>query len=192
MISSNSQEVTDAQLLLEIKKGNELAFNTLYTKYWKRIFAYALHILNDKGLAEDVVHDVFSNLWFKKETIVVASFENYLFVAVKNKSISLFRKVQFTELDEAIMDTLTFAPEIDHTLKNSDLKMAIERAVRDLPNRCSAIFYMSRYDDYSNAEIANHFKISQRTVENQLYLALKHVRSIIGKIVGLLLMLSLL
>ncbi|WP_291866528.1 RNA polymerase sigma-70 factor [Maribacter sp.] len=183
-------DVSDAKLLILIKNRNELAFNRLYDRYWRRLFSYTLNILNDKGLAEDVVHDIFTNIWIKRESLDITSFENYLFVSAKNKSISLFRKVQFTELDEDILTNLSYTPEIDNIINGRDLKYTIENAVKDLPSRCRDIFYMSRYDDYSNAEIADYFKISQRTVENQLYLALKHLRAVINKTINILLFLS--
>ena len=170
----------DTQLLILIKKGNELAFNQLYNTYWKRLFSYSLNILNDKGLAEDVIHEIFTNIWVKRESLKITSFENYLFVSAKNRSISLLRKVQFTELDENILSNLSFPPEIDEVINGKDLKYLVENVAKDLPNRCRDIFFMSRYDDYSNLEIANYFKISQRTVENQLYLALKHLRAAIN------------
>ncbi|AUC85184.1 RNA polymerase sigma-70 factor [Polaribacter sp. ALD11] len=183
-------DVSDAQLLLLMKNGNEFAFNKLYDSYWKRLFLYALNILNDKGLAEDVVHEIFTNIWIKRESLDITSFENYLFVSAKNRSISLFRKVKFTELDENIITNLSLTPEIDDTINVRDLKYTIENAVKDLPSRCRDIFYLSRYDDYSNLEIANYFKISQRTVENQLYLALKHLRAVISKTISILLLFS--
>nr|WP_262922273.1 RNA polymerase sigma-70 factor [Algibacter sp. L4_22] len=173
-----------------IKNGNELAFSQLYDIYWKRLFSYTINILNDKGLAEDVIHEIFTNIWIKRESLNITSFENYLFVSAKNRSISLLRKVQFTELDETIITTLSFAPEIDETTKSSDLKYIIENATKELPTRCRDIFFMSRYDDYSNIEIANYFKISQRTVENQLYLALKHLRTIINRTMVILFIFS--
>lgn len=187
MRSNDINTLDDTQLLILVQNGNNLAFNQLYERYWKRLLSYTLNILNDKGLAEDVVHEIFTNLWIKRNSLNISSFENYLFVSAKNRCISLFRKVQFTELDENLMTNLSFAPAIDEGINNYDLKIVIENATKDLPSRCRDIFYMSRYDEYSNLEIANYFKISQRTVENQLYLALKHLRTVINKSIYFLL-----
>ncbi|MHA7944949.1 RNA polymerase sigma factor [Formosa sp. 3Alg 14/1] len=170
------QDLNDAQLLLFMKKGNELAFSVLYTRYWKRLYVYTSNILNDNVLAEDVLHEIFTKIWTKKEELEINSLENYLFISARNKSISLFRKVKFSELDDSIIESLALAPEVDHNLETLDLSNTLERITNSLPKRCKEIFYMSRYDDYTNEEIANHFNISQRTVENQLYLALKHIK----------------
>ena len=186
MTSKNLKNVNDAKLLLLVKSGNEMAFNMLYDRYWKRLFAYTYNILNDKGLAEDVLHEIFTTIWAKKEILEINSLENYLFVSAKNKSISFFRKMKFTELDDTIIENLSFEPAAENTLDAIDVKHTLENATKNLPNRCKEIFFMSRYDDFTNEEIANHFKISQRTVENQLYLALKHLRSTLKKGVSFL------
>ena len=184
MITKDFQNINDVQLLLLIKKGNELAFKALYNKYWKKLYAYTYNILNDKGLAEDVLHEIFTNIWVKKDKLEITSFESYLFVSARNKSISLLRKVKFTEIDDAIIENLSLTPEADANLEEFDLKSNLEGVTKDLPKRCKEIFFMSRYDDYSNEEIAKHFKISQRTVENQIYLALKHVKYNLKEIIG--------
>ncbi len=186
MTSKDLQNVNDAKLLLLVKEGNRMAFNMLYDRYWKKLFAYTYNILNDKGLAEDVLHEIFTAIWVKKDTIEINSLENYLFVSAKNKSISFFRKMKFTEIDDTIIENLSLEPEANNILDTIDVKYTLDRVTKDLPNRCKEIFFMSRYDDFSNEEIANHFNISQRTVENQLYLALKHIRSTLKKGVSLL------
>lgn len=187
MIINDLKDVNDAQLLLLIKDGNELAFKVIYNRYWKRLFVYASNILNDKGLAEDVLHEIFTSIWIKKDELKILSLESYLFVSAKNKSISMFRKVKFSEIDDTIIENLSLEPEVNNDLDSADLKSVLERVTKELPNRCKEIFYMSRYDDYSNEEIAKHFKISQRTVENQLYLALKHIRTSLKSVSNFLL-----
>lgn len=167
-----------------MKEGNELAFKTLYNRYWKRLISYTYNILNDKELAEDVLQDVFTTIWIRKNEISLTSVESYLFVAVKNKSISHFRKMKFTSIDNEIIHGLNIIDEPSEVIEMNDLKHAIRIAVQDLPFRCKEIFFMSRYENYSNEEIAKHFKITKRTVENQLSLALKHVRGNLKKVLS--------
>ena len=184
MTSNDLHDLSEDKLLFLVKEGNELAFKVIYNKYWKRLFAYTYNILNDRGLAEDVLHEIFTNIWFKRGEIKIESLEKYLFVAAKNKSISFLRKVKFSDLDEMMIENLTLEPEVENNIDSLYLKNLLEKVTTDLPKRCKEIFYMSKYDDYSNEEIAEHFKISQRTVENQLYLALKHIRTSIKEVIN--------
>ena len=178
----NLDNINDLQLFYLMKDGNKLAFRCIYNRYWKRLIAYTYNILNDKGLAEDVLQDVFTNIWIKRKEINVTSLENYLFVSVRNKSISQFRKMKFTTVDDEIIHGLNLSEESSDVIEMDDLKHSIKIALEDLPSRCKEIFYMSRYENYTNEEIAEHFNITKRTVENQLSLALKHVRGNLKKI----------
>lgn len=173
---------SEEELLCLIKQGNQLAFNHIYNKYWKRLFAYAYNILNEKDIVEDALHEVFIKIWTNRVSIEISNLESYLFVSVRNKSISLFGKVQFTEFDESIMDDLSFSPsEEEDDLRYQKLSASIEEVSKELPERCREIFMMSRYQGYSNEEIASYYEISHRTVENQLSIALKHIRKSISK-----------
>ena len=183
MISRNKyQELTDDELLLLMKEGNKLAFDQIYTKYWRELFGYAFNILNEKQLAEDVIHEIYTYLWLNRNSIEIKFLKSYLFKAVRNKSLSFMNKVNFTDLDVAIIGSLSVMPEIDDLLEEQDLKLAIEEAVDELPQKSRVIFYMSRYQEYSNQEIAQHLNISKRTVENQLSMVVKHVKSSIKKV----------
>ncbi len=178
--------LNDNEILSLIKKGNQLAFTQLYNKYWKKLFSFAYNILNEKQLAENVLHEVFTSIWVKKEAIEITDVNNYLFVSVRNKCISLLKKVTFTDFDENLINTMTLSHEGEDNLAYKDLKRTIESSLEILPKRCRDIFVMSRFKGYSNSEIAEHYKISNRTVENQLSTALKHIRLTIAKIITFL------
>ncbi len=174
--------LTDSQIFSLIKEGNQLAFNHVYNKYWKKLFVYANNILNKEELAEDALHEVFTKVWTSRKTLKVSNLQSYLFVSVRNYSITMLSKVRFTEFDEQIIENLALAPEGESNLYCQDLVAEIEEAAKELPARCWEIFFMSRFKGYSNAEIAQHFQISNRTVENQLSIALKHIRSTLSNI----------
>jgi RNA polymerase sigma-70 factor (ECF subfamily) len=65
----------------------------------------------------------------------------------------------------------------DHRIKNQEFLMELSEYLEKLPKRCQEIFYMSRIDNLSNQEIAGRLGISKRTVENQITMALKHLRT---------------
>lgn len=163
-----------------MKQGNQLAFKQLYHAYWDKLYAYSYNILNDTFLAEDVLHEVFTQIWTKREQLEIQNLKSYLFNAVRNWALLKIRDDKFTALDETIISKLDFDPEIEQQFDRTDTVLAIENAAKSLPARCRAIFYMSKFQNYSSAEIAVHFNISQRTVENQISLAIKHLRKELG------------
>lgn len=171
------KEFSDEQLLLYLKNGNHMAFQYIFNKYWEKLYSNVYNVLYDKGLTEDVLQEVFSDIWFRKDTIEIRNLSAYLFKAVRNNALLKVRNKKFVAFNADIIEGLVLKPEIEMQFDKNELKRSIEHAMDHLPARCRAIFFMSRYQDYSITEIASHFEISHRTVENQIHLALKHLRT---------------
>lgn len=177
---------SDEELFFLVKKGNHLAFQMIYNKYWYQLYANVYNVLSDKGLTEDVLHEVFTDIWIRKDDLEIRNLKSYLYKAVRNHALLKIRNERLESFSQKLIDHLTSEPEIELVLDQKDLKETIEKAIEQLPTRCKDIFYMSRYDDYSILEIAKHFNISKRTVENQIHRALKHIRSVLTFLVFLL------
>ncbi|MEM9142081.1 MAG: RNA polymerase sigma-70 factor [Bacteroidota bacterium] len=177
----------DEELLSEVKVGNELAFKQLYYKYWEGLYSATLNVLDDKGHTEDVLHEVFTTIWTRRKTLKITHLKSYLYAAVRNKAFKKIKNSHFLEFHEQILSEMASPAKIELEYDERDLYLRVEKYVQELPARCRAIFYMSRYQNYSNTEIATHFNISQRTVENQLYLATKHLRGKLGEALPLVL-----
>ncbi|QEC73899.1 hypothetical protein FSB73_21780 [Arachidicoccus ginsenosidivorans] len=78
------KEHTDLELMDLLKNGDEIAFNEIYDRYWKLLFAVAASKLNDFTDAEEAVQDIFADLWKRKAKIVLTySLKSYLAGAVK-------------------------------------------------------------------------------------------------------------
>ena len=180
MAKKNFQELTDIQLLSLIKEGNQLAFYHLYNKYWRELYSRTINVLRDKGKTEDVLHEVFTSIWMRRSAIQIENLRSYLFTAVRNNAFEKINTEKYVDLGEELISTLSLPADVDEYFNAKALEKDIENAVKDLPVRRRAIFYMSRYQEYSISEIAHHFGISHRTVENQLHLALKHLRNTLG------------
>lgn len=181
------QEISDDQLLTFVKEGNHLAFQQIYNRYWEKLYSNAYNVLNDKSLSEDVLHDVFLDIWLRRDEIQIQNLYGYLFKAVRNNSLLKIRNERFVAFNLSIIDQLEQIPEIELYLNQKELKSTIDTEIKKLPARCRDIFYMSRYQNYSISEIALHFNISKRTVENQLHVALKHLRTHLGATLFILL-----
>lgn len=79
--------------LLLISKGDELAFNSFMNRYSKKLYYHAFGILSNKEMAEEVVGDVFFEVWKLRKTLLeIASILSWLNTIVYRKSISYLRK----------------------------------------------------------------------------------------------------
>ena len=170
----------EIQLLSRLREGDTAAFDEIYNHYWEKTLNYAYNLTKQEDIARDITQEIFVSLWVRKEAIDVQnSLVGYLFSAVRNQVVKHIRTSNHKEeylkhFERYIINQPSNST--DENLLLNDLKKAIEHSLVDLPPRCRQIFEMSRFQNLSNSEIAEELKISNRTVENQLAIALKHLR----------------
>jgi len=133
---------------------------------------------------QEVVQDVFVWLWDHRSALQIKSPPSYLRAAVKYKVIDILRsnkarEMCFVNLDELDPAHLLFE---DDPLELKELKAVIMQLSAELPERARLIFELSRNEQLSNREIAEKLGISEKTVENQITIALKKLRLSMGSI----------
>jgi RNA polymerase sigma-70 factor (ECF subfamily) len=171
--------LSDVELWNAIRCNDESAFTMLFDRYWVRLYKTAFRYLKDHEAAEEVVHDVFLNIWDRRLHLEIESIPNFLLTAVRYQVYNRLRAVK-PPVDLRITDVEIF-DLLDHNkgeshIKDQELQQELNQYLEQLPKRCQEIFYMSRVNQLSNQEIAGRLGISKRTVENQLTVALKHLR----------------
>jgi RNA polymerase sigma-70 factor (family 1) len=172
----------EEQLLFSLSKGNEEALKLLYQKYWQRLFMSAYNVLKDKEACEDIIQEIFIRLWQRRESLNIStSLSAYLFTATRymvfhHLKKSTARSELFEDLEERFV---TEAPNIP--LYTKDLQERIHAEVENLPEKCRQIYKLSREQNLSYKAIADHLRISPKTVENQLSIALKKLREALSE-----------
>lgn len=173
---------SDDQLILGLKSGNILVFNHIFEVYSSKLFLFAKAYLGSVEDSEELVQEVFTILWEKRAQLKTGFlFKSYIFTIAFNiikkhfKQKALFKKFAQEELlNEATSEQ---SQEIDyHSLKNYILELA-----GTLPAKRREVFMKSRFEGLSNKEIAEELGFTKKTVENHLNLALKEIKSKIGK-----------
>lgn len=155
-------------------------FNTLFERYWSIVFTTVFYYTKDKDVCNNITHDLFLNIWVKRDVLEIKLFKAYLTTAARyhvykqNKSAKV---VQLTYLESPEKLELGFCRNsADEKLSSLELEGKVNIYLKQLPQRCQEIFVLSRRENFSNDEIATRLGISKRTVENQLTCALKHFR----------------
>ncbi|KAA2239810.1 RNA polymerase sigma-70 factor [Chitinophaga agrisoli] len=173
-------EVSDLQLVAEMKLHQHKAYETLYNRYAAQLYLLAANKLQSKEIAEELVHDVFIKFWEKREQIEIQSnVAGYLFKMLRNEILQYFRssatsKTVFIEEMMAV-EVGDKAGTADH-LYAKDLETRLSATIDALPEKCREIFIMSRQQDLSVKEIAGRLDIADQTVKNQLTKALTIIR----------------
>lgn len=169
-----------SELLANISNGNESAFQELYYRYYDRLYAFARVYVRSAAQAEDVVSDVFFNLWNGRHTLpAIAFFETYLYKAVKNGCLnalksSYHRRVSLTS-EQVDLEVYIEDARPDTTAMYNELSNALEAAIASLPDRCKLIFKMVKEDGLRYKQVAEILDISPRTVETQVAIAIKKI-----------------
>jgi len=168
----------EAGLIRQIKNGNILAFNTLYKLYFRQIYSYSLQFTKSKHDAEDIVQEVFTQLWVYREKITAEdSIKALLFVIARNFLVRSYRKNINSPFFEDYMEYCNNIAYQDVSLTEYDEFVAsLNKYISELPDKQRQILMLSKFEGLANKEIAKKIGIGEQTVKNYLSLGLKYLR----------------
>ena len=165
-------------------------FERLFRDFFPPLMAFARKILVDEDDAREVVHQVFINLWEKRNELDLStSLKSYLFTSVHNRSLNVIRdrkKFASGEVPDVAGEW-----DVSAQIESMELEEKIREVIDSLPDKCREIFELNRFEGLKYGEIARQLDISVKTVENQISKALKILREQLGKYLTLLLWLLL-
>lgn len=171
--------LTDNELITGLREGNELIFETIFKSYYERLCNYANTIINDMDEAEEMVQSTFLGLWEKHENVEIhTSMKSYLYRSVHNHCLNRIKhyKVRQEHGEELRYQSEYSIDSSSHNLIGQELEQQIKLAISSMPPQCSKIFNLSRFEDLTYGEIAEHLNLSIKTVDNQMGKALKLLR----------------
>jgi len=176
---------TEKKIIKRFKEGDAEAFDVIYRNYSKKLFHFALGLLKDKDIAEDLVQEVFVSLWEKRNQVnPKLNFENYIFTIAYN-SIRKFFRNQSTEtkvIDLLVKDSPEIIESIYGTVIYNEMLEHANKIIETLPQKRKTVYKLSRQEGMKTKEIADRLNISTRTVENHLAKALKYLRKELSEI----------
>jgi RNA polymerase sigma-70 factor (ECF subfamily) len=168
--------LSSEQLVQHLLNDDREAFNTLYNRHWESLFKAAHNVLRDEGLAKDVVQDIFLDLWRRRHALQIETCQAYLAQAARFQVARLLRKNKLLQTHSEYVQTGYTTNSTEEWMRVQELSQTIETILQKLPGRSRDVFYMSRFEQLSNSEIAKRLNLSTRTVEWHISEALKHLR----------------
>ncbi|MCD0472229.1 RNA polymerase sigma factor [Flavobacterium sp. JAS] len=180
---SNSDLNHDIILINRLRGGDESALTELYNKFWQSLFVSSYNVLKDKELCEDIIQDIFMNIWHNREKLEInISLKGYMYACARYQVFNQFRKNKdkiHVELFEDIDKRFQHAtPET--LLMHEELVQQINAIIETLPEKCQQVYKLSREEQLSHKEIAERLSISKKTVENHITKALHVIRFSMG------------
>jgi len=171
--------ITDQEIVGRIRKGDVNQFESLFRSSYASLVRYAKTLIKDQYTAEEIVQDLFFRLWKDKEKIKIeSSLNGYLFRSIHNKCLHYIDHSRVVERHaEEISSRPSENQETPSDILNyKELQAKIATILERLPERCSTIFCMSRFEGLKYSEIAEKLSVSIKTVESNMGRALKEFR----------------
>lgn len=176
----NYKELTDRELILLLKQGNEQAFAEIFDRYSMLIYYKVNQMLRDPEASEDIIQDLFSMLWEKPELLREdANLAGYLYINSRNRVLRLIQRGK-TKSDYLI-ELGKYSSEVSYDtlekLDEKELMLLIIQEIDNLPAKMREVFQLSRIANLSHKEIALQLNISEATVRKQVQYALGILRT---------------
>jgi len=176
-------ELENQDLIDGIRKGDMIAYEQLYNRYYVFLCVIAEHIVRNSSDAEEIVSDVFLKLWSIREKIeITTSLKGYLVKAVHNTSLNYLERDRFVNHNSERLsstDNSLLAWDSDYPLGQlyeKEVIEVLENSIASMPEACRNIFLLSRKDNLKYSDIACKLEISVNTVKTQIKIALAHLR----------------
>jgi RNA polymerase sigma-70 factor (ECF subfamily) len=172
---------SDSQLIELIEKGDHPAYTEIFNRYCDLVYNEAFRKLGDEDHAKDIVQEIFTNLWAKRETMInVSNLAGYLITCTKNTIFNFFEHQHVESRYITSLKDYVNTGNIAHTdylLREKEWSKYIEDAINTLPKKMKAVFELRTQSHMSHKQIAETLSLSERTVNAQLLNAVKRLRS---------------
>jgi RNA polymerase sigma-70 factor, ECF subfamily len=168
---------TDIEMLENIRKGNEKAFEMLFRTYYSSLCLFAHKILHDTTVSEEIVQDIFYYFWEKRATLeLTTSVKSYLFKSVYNNSLKYLRHVKIVKNYETHAGTEDVFELQENYAEMGEIMHIIKQTLEQVPARTREIFELNRNEGLKYHEISEKLNISVKTVEAHMSSILKLFR----------------
>ncbi|WP_158797483.1 RNA polymerase sigma factor [Pedobacter sp. L105] len=181
------RKFTDAELVISFKLGDKIAFDEIYERYWKKLYNETFKRLKRMEIVEEIVQDVFTDLWQKREVKEIDNLYPYLLIAVRYQVYSNYKKGKSTPQFEEPLEHMALSHlQADSLLNLKDLKGCIAIWLAMQPAKRAEIFRLKYMEEYSTREISVMLGISIKTVQNQLLTSFASLRDFLNKLMIIL------
>ena len=166
----------DAALLLRVQSGDEQAMASLFDRYSKVVYSVSLRVLRDPASAEDVLQEIFMQIWRNPDGFIATrgSLGGWLAVVSRNRSIDVLRRKRPSEMvDEMVL------PSSFNLAEESERTMMVERArvvIQQMPIEQRKTLEMAFFDGLTHSEIAEMTGDPLGTVKTRIRSALITLR----------------
>ncbi|MGB3107723.1 RNA polymerase sigma factor [Sphingobacterium siyangense] len=176
-------EIESKHILERLKQGDRIAFDFVFKLYWDPLLIYLSKLVKDRTDAEDLLQNIFVNLWNKAQSSEIQHLHTWIYGAAR-KSALFYHRTQGNQkkLIASILDYIQVEGfSLSEQQQGKELQQIIDREIEQLPAKMKEVFILSRQEQLSYKEIAERLEISDQTVKKQISNALSILRNNLKK-----------
>jgi RNA polymerase sigma-70 factor (ECF subfamily) len=172
-----ARDTSDEALVAQIAQRDKRALQTLYARHHVRIYRFALRFLNDEAAAEDIVSEVFIDVWRQAERFEGRSqVTTWLLAIARNKALSLLRRRSSEDLDDEVAEFIedpSDNPEV--AMLKSQRASVLQDCLTQLSPAHREIVDLVYYHEKSVEEVAQIISVPANTVKTRMFYARKRI-----------------
>jgi RNA polymerase sigma-70 factor (ECF subfamily) len=179
---STTAVASDAALLAQIAGGDRLAMRNLYLRHQRRVFRFVLRMLGDRCLSEDVLSEVFFDVWKKAEHFQGrSSVSTWLLGIARHKALTAAatKSRTFESLDEAAIKIADPAADQDAAMLEYERSVILHRCLEALSAEHREIIDLVYYQEMTVKQIADLLAIPENTVKTRMFYARKRLAALV-------------
>ena len=188
-VSASANGLTDAEVMLRVKAGDEAAFDFLVQKYRRPMVNFMYRMAHNAAAAEDLAQEVFLRVYRSRASYQAsAKFTTWLYRIATNLAVNHARDTrrerpdQMLSLDEpdqetgTSMDIADGSPTVEETIVRRERLQAIRQKVQELPERQRLAVIMHKYQQMDYKQIGEVLKLSESATKSLLFRAYETLR----------------
>ena len=162
-----------------IANDDQLAYRQLFIQFYNKLSRFVMGFTKNKELTEEIVSDTFINIWRRRKNIEeIKNLKLYLYVSARNITFNYLKKLHresHIDLDMVEIDPEDPFADPGAALITREMNLKLKAVINELPPRCKLIFTLIKEDGLTYKQTAHLLNLSEKTVGNQLAIALKKI-----------------
>lgn len=175
------QTTSDEVLIGRIASGDRLAMQVLFARHHVRVYRFVLRLVSDPTLAEDLISEVFLDVWRQAGRFEARSaVSTWLLAIARFKALSALRKKPNEELDEetaAGIEDTSDTPEV--ALQKKDKGEILRECLKSLSAEHREVIDLVYYHEKSVEEVSEIIGIPEATVKTRMFYARKRLSELL-------------
>lgn len=174
----NLKLLSDNELVARLNNSDHYAFTEIYNRFNRKLYWFAFNKVKDKDVADDIVQELFIDLWDRRENIkMTGTLLNYMYRSINNKVINIAIKNKVIQKHyDSLMANDFMVCDCDHLVREKQLSIIIDNEINKLPNRIRLVFNLSRKDHLNRKQISSMLNMTNNSVRKYIQTALGKLR----------------